>query len=64
MSGHIYVLNGFDHKLFRSERIVHLMYLPDPGKLPRSENPRDPTTTTYPKINSRAMILEFCIEVL
>jgi hypothetical protein len=37
---------------------------PDTASLPRSEDLRDPTTTTYFKINSRAMVLEFCIEVL
>src|SRR5579862_4927072 len=51
----------------RNKRLL-VMYLtaklPDPAKLPRSENLRDPTTTTHSKINSRAMVLEFCLEVL
>jgi hypothetical protein len=38
--------------------------LPDPAKLPLRGTPPDPTTTTTLKINSRAIVLELCMEFL
>jgi|SRR5579862_1506024 len=38
--------------------------LPDPASLPLRETPPEPHYNHNLKINSRAMVLEFCIEVL
>jgi hypothetical protein len=38
--------------------------LPDPASLPLRETPPEPHHNHNPKINSRAMVLEFCIDIL